>query len=351
MASIEGELKKMLPGLALPMPFIVASASEPGTYWGDVARRSVMRLSFPPTPGPEQEQLLHSFVTHEMAHLAQPSPSNWNDSWKEDRATIGEGGAELLRVLTATRLGWLDRAAMQGELEKAVNSCLLAAEGKPWKSMRDRNWGTNPYNCGLTFYMMGLASGSASAPAPAPPLLRLRDYYARAKQGERTDFARAVECGAVPGCTPRWLPRLAGDEALEAVLRDYARQPGSLLRASSGWAPAMIRPMAFRYLGLLMRADCKGSISMYQEAAAARIADGPACGALRPGMVIVTAEGLPLFDDSAALKALVQACHGRGNTVLGLRDGGIVTVACDASIRLPAQLYSVDIDKALALMK
>lgn len=347
--SIEGELKKMLPGLALPMPFIVASPSEPGTYWGDVARRTVMRLSFPPAPGPEQEQLLHSFVTHEMAHVAQPAPSHWNDSWRDDQATIGEGGAEFLRVLTAARLGWLDRAAMQAELEKAVNNCLLAAEGKPWKALSDRNWGMNPYNCGMTFHMIGLASAQA-APTPTP-LLRLRDYYARAKQGERTDFARAIECGNAAGCAPRWLPRLAGDEALETVLLDYARQPGSLLRPAADIAPALVKPLAFRYLGLLMRADCKGSISMYQEEAAARIADGPACRALRPGMVIVKAEGLPLFEDSAAVKALAQACQARGKAVLGLRDGGSVSVACDASIRLPVQLYGVDIDRALALAK
>ena len=65
-----------MPGLPFSMPFIVASASEPGNYWGDVARRTVMRLSFPVKPGPEQEQLLHSFVAHEMAHLTQPA--DWN---------------------------------------------------------------------------------------------------------------------------------------------------------------------------------------------------------------------------------------------------------------------------------
>lgn len=342
---LESELKKALPGLAFSMPFIVASPSEPGNYWGDVARRTVMRLSFPVKPGPEQEQLLHSFVAHEMAHLTQPS--GWNDSWQEDSATVGEGGAEFLRVVTAARLGWIDRAGLQAELAQAVNGCLLAAEGKPWKTVRNRNWGKMPYQCGLSFYMIGLDARADTA----TPLLRLRDYYARAKRGERTDFVRAIECGAAAGCEPRWLPRLAGDETLDSVLLDYARQPGSLLRAAADWGPELASPIAFHHIGMLMRADCKGSISMYHETAAARIADGPACGTLRPGMVIVSAEGLPLFGKSAAVKASVLACRERGKTMLGLRDGGSVDVACDASVNLPAQLYSVDGDKALALTK
>jgi len=344
-ASIEAELKEMLPGLSFSVPFIVASPSEPGTYWGDVARRTVMRLSFPSKAGPEQEQLLHSFVTHEMAHLTHPS--DWADSWQEDAATVREGSAEFLRVVTASRLGWIDRSGLQDELEKAVNSCLIAAEGKPWKMMRDRNWGMNPYNCGLTFYMIGLASH----PGPTTPLLRLRDYFSKAAKRERTDFAHAVECGTQTACNSRWLSRLAGDEPLEAVLLDYTRQPGSLLKATSDWGGVLVKPIAFHHLGMLMRADCQGGISMYREAAAARIADGPRCGTLRPGMVVITAEGLPLFDNSAAVQASIQACRNQGRTVLGLRDGSSVNVACGTSASLPAHLYSVNVDRALYLTK
>jgi len=344
-ASIDGELRNMLPGLAFSVPFIVASPSEPGTYWGDVANRTVMRLSFSPEPGPEQEKLLHSFVTHEMAHLSQPS--DWNDSWKEDSATIGEGGAEFLRVATAARLGWLDRSGVRAELEQAVNGCVLAAEGGAWKTMRNRNWGMHPYQCGLTFYLLGLGA----APALTTALLQVRDYYAKAKQGAPTDFAHAIECGAAIGCVPRWIGRLAGNEALDTVLQDYARQPGSLLSITADIAPVLVKPIAFRHLGILMRGDCKGGISMYREPAAARIADGPTCGTLRPGMVITRAEGLPLFDGSAAIKASVLACQKQGKTVLGLRDGGEVTLSCDAAVKLPAQLYRIEINKVLRLIQ
>lgn len=344
-ASIEGELKKALPGLEFSVPFIVASASEPGHYWGDVANRTVMRLSFPPTPGPEQEQLLTSFVTHEMAHLTQPS--NWDDRWREDGATLTEGGAEFLRLAIVARLGWLDRAALQIELDKAVNDCVLAAEGKPWKTMRNRNWGTNPYHCGLVFYIIGLASN----PVSERPFLKLRNYYARARQGEHTEFAQAIECGAITTCKPRWISRFAGKEPLEAVLMDYARRPDSLLRATSEWSVDLTKQIAFRHLGTLMRADCMGNISMYREANSARIADGPPCSTLRPDMVIIKAEGVPMFDDISAVRASVRACQERGKTVLGLRDGRSVIVACARDVSIPSQLYSVRIEKFLTLTK
>jgi hypothetical protein len=345
--SIERQLKLELPGLSFSMPFIVASPSDsPHTFWGDVANRTVMRLAFPPAPGPEQEELLHTFVTHEMAHLTQPR--KLDDSWNEDESMIHEGGAEFLRVVTAARLGWFDRTGFANELETAANSCLLAAEGKSWRTMKNRGWGRNPYDCGLTFHAIGLSSHAVAT----TPLLRLRDYYRRIKQGERTDFARDLECGGAQDCQPRWLARVAGSEALESVLQDYAGTPGSLLRLTSEWGPAMLKPMAFRHLAQLMRADCKGAVSMYHETAAARIASGPACGVLRADMLVVRAEGLPLFEDAAAVKASVKACHDKGRTVLGLQDGSSITLACDsASVSLPARLFSADAEQAQALLR
>jgi hypothetical protein len=311
-----------------------------------VANGTVMRLAFSPTPGPEQEAVLHTFVTHETAHLTQPR--NMNDSWNDDEATIHEGGAEFLRAVTSARLGWTDRAGLKDDLERAVNSCFLGAEGKPWKAMKGRGWGKNPYDCGLTFYAIGLSSNMT----PTTPLLRLRDYHLKARKGERTDFARELECGGTQACQPRWLPRLAGTESLESVLQDYARQPGSLLRMASEWGPGLVKPMAHRHMAQLMRADCKGAVSMYQEPGAARIASGPACGVLREGMVVVRAEGLPLFGTTDAVKASVKACRDKGSTVLGLQDGRSVTLACDAaSVSVPARFFSVNLEQAQALLR
>lgn len=337
------QLAHDLPGIPFSVPFIVASLSTPPVWRGDVPNRTVMRLTFPPAPGPAQEAILHRFIPHEMGHLLQPT--DWNDAWQADDATIGEGGAEFLRVVTSTQLGWLDHAALKDELEQAVNGCVLAEDGKPWKAMHNRGWSKNPYHCGLAFYAIGLSvAGNGNA------LLRLRDYNRKAKLGERTDFAQAIECGSGNDCHPRWLARLAGSESLDAVLLDYARQPDALLRVTDRWNPALVRVLAFRHVGQLMQADCGGAISMFEEDAT-RIAAGPTCGTLRPDMVVVRAEGLPLFEDARAVKASVAACHARGKTVLGLRDGTSVTVPCGAAVSLPAHLFTVDETRALALLK
>jgi hypothetical protein len=124
----ERQIKQDLPGVDFTMPYIAAAVAPHGNFHGDMANRTIMRLAFPAEPGPDQDGMLRSFVPHEMAHMTQVR--DWNDAWGEDDALIGEGGAELLRVTTATHLGWYDRARMQAELEHAVNGCLIAAAAR-----------------------------------------------------------------------------------------------------------------------------------------------------------------------------------------------------------------------------
>jgi len=345
-ATVAGSARQLAhdqPGVPFAVPFIVVSPMSQG-YRGDVANRTTMRLAVTPTPGPEQEAIVHNFIPHEVGHLLQPL--NWSDAWQSDITTISEGGAEFMRIATASHMGWLDRAALKAELELAVNSCVQATDGTPWKDMHNRNWFKNPYYCGLTFYAIGL-----SASGPDSPLLRLRDYNRKAKLGERTDFAQDIECGGTKECRPRWLPRLAGNEPLDTVLLDYARQPGALLRAVDTWNPAQTKLLAGQHVTQLMQADCGGAFSIYHEDTGERIADGPKCNTLRAGMVVVKAEGLPLFEDAGAVKASIEACHARGNTLLGLRDGTSVTVPCGASVKLSAHVYAVDEARMLALLK
>jgi hypothetical protein len=345
-AAVAGSARQLAhdqPGVPFAVPFVVVSPMSQG-YRGDVANRTVMRLAVTPTPGPQQEADVHEFIPHEVGHLLQAS--NWNDAWEPDITTVKEGGAEFMRVATAAHLGWLDRAAQKADLERAVNSCVQVAAGKAWKDIRDRNWARNPYNCGLMFYAIGL-----SAPGTDSPLLRLRDYNRKAKLGERTDFAQDIECGDGKDCRPRWLPRLAGNEPLDTVLLDYARQPGALLRVADTWGPAQAKVLAGQHVDQLMQADCGGAVSIYHEDAGARIADGPKCNTLRAGMVVIKAEGLPLFEGTGGVKASIEACHARGNTLLGLRDGTSVTVPCDASAKLSFHVYTVDEEPAVALLK
>lgn len=97
-----------------------------------------------------------------------------------------------------------------------------------------------------------------------------------------------------------------------------------------------------------MRADCGGAVSMYNEPDVARIAGGPSCKALRPGMGVVGAEGRALFSEQAAAQAVINACSANHKATLRLEDGGNVDIACDAAtVSLPTELYTVDIDTAL----
>jgi hypothetical protein len=346
-AGADRELHAMLPGLPFSLPYTVASVSSDGNWWGDVANRTIMRLNMPAEPAPGREGQMRGFLTHEMSHLTQPAAGKWNDAWSEDTALIGEGGAEFLRWTLMRRAGWSTPAEQGQDLERAVTGCVVAAAGRSWHDFAERGWNKAPYDCGLAYYAIGLSAGTGAA----PPLLRIRDYYRKAKLGERTDFAQALECGDTAGCAPRWLNRLHGDEPIATVLLDHARQRGALLRPATVWSPALVEIVARHYLGGLMQHDCHGAISMFNLPDSVRIAAGPTCGTLREGMVIVRAEGLPLFGEAAGLQASARACAQQGRTVLGLKDGKEVTLACDKSNDLPAQLFSVDLARLPALAK
>lgn len=341
----ERQLKRDLPGVSFTTPYIVATLAAPGYWHGDMANRTVMRLALQRGTDREHADMLRKFVTHEMSHMTQPV--DWHDAWGEDDALIGEGGAELLRVAVTTQLGWYDRARLEATLANAVNGCALAAGGKNYKSIRNRGRGQVPYDCGLAFHLLALGAN----PGPQAPLLRLRDYDVAARSGAQTDFAQALECGDRAGCAPRWLARLAGAETLDSVLLDYARQSASLLRVASAWTPDTVELLAYRHIGQLMRADCGGALDMTPEPGAARIGDEPRCATLRADMVVVAAQGLPLFADGAALRASVQACRDTGKTVLGLKDGRSVQLSCGATVDLPAHLYAVDGAGALRVLR
>lgn len=346
LARVEKELRSMLPDVAFTVPYTLATVAADGETWGDVANQTVMRLHLGAAPKPEQQVEMSGFLAHEMAHLTQPVPDRWNDAWSMDGAMLGEGGAEFLRWAITARAGWAQPAEQRKDLERAVTSCVLTAAGGSWRDTRNRGRGIAPYDCGLTFYTLGLAGGKGTA----RPLLRLDAYYQTARRGTRTDFAQALECGKAPVCTPLWLNRIGGSESVESVLGDYANQPGAFLRVAS-WTPAMLENVRRRYVNRLMQLDCKGTVHIAYKDDFVRVGAGLHCGALREGMELVSAEGLPLFGQVKGLTASAQACAERGRTALGLKDGTTVAVACDKSAYVPMQLFSVDLDQALMLTK
>lgn len=336
-------LSKALPDIDFPVPYIIAVRSPDANGWrGDVANRNTMRLTISTAKPAHMQPSMRSYLAHEVSHLLQPA--SWKDVWKDDQAMISEGGADFLSWSTSAALGWQGREALKENLERAVNGCLAAVGGTSWRQTANRQQWPTPYACGLTFHVIGLASRVNNQPAT----LMLRDYYDTAQRTGKTDFAQALECGAAAGCKPRWLSRVAGTEPLAEVMAAYARTPGALFKPVEKWSAATTATIAHKLVEQLMRADCGGAVSIYNEPQAARIAAGPACKALRPGMGVVGAEGRPLFSDQTAAQAVIAACSAKHLARLGLEDGGSVDIACDAAtVSLPAELYSVDIDAAL----
>jgi len=356
-----GELQAMLPALPLRQGYVLAAASSASSLRTETPSPNVIRLLVPATPLPDFQERARALLGHEAAHLAQPANwratgrDAWREAWQDDLPAIREGGAEFLRLAASVRLGWLTPAQLKDEFEAAVNSCLMTLENKPWRAFDQRNGADNAWRCGLTLHLLGLArindQAGGQGGAQASALQRLQDYYARARAGTPTDVAHALECGAAAGCAPRRLARVRGAEPLAAIVRDEARSPDSLLHAEPAWGPALVETMVFRHLEQVMRADCRGGANIAHDKAAPRIGPGLRCGVLRSGMVVTTAEGLPLFADDRAVKASAQACRGAGVTMLGLQDGRSLRVACGRGVALPQDVFGVDAEKAMALTK
>jgi len=337
-------LHALLPALPLRQGYVLATSSPAPTLDADAPSPDVMRLLVPDQPLPALEAQARRLIAHESAHLAQPA--HWNDAWRADTGAIREGGAAFLRLATALRLGWITETQLKDELEAAVNACALGAAGKPWRAFEGRNAGEDAIRCGLALHLVGLAP----APGRPAPLARLQAYYRQARDGAATDFAHGLECGMDAACRARILPRLQGREPLAAVLDEQARTPGSVLHAAPGWGPALIEVMAFGHLEGLVRADCHGGANIAHDRAAPRIGPGLRCKVLQPGMVVSTAEGLPLFEGAAAVQASALACRRSGATVLGLLDGRSVKVACGPTAGLPPAVFGVDAAQAATMM-
>jgi len=342
--SVRRQYERMLHGLPISVPYVVASSADTRVSRSYVAHLSMMNLTLPLAPTSAEQTRLRLLIAHESAHMVQSTRTR--DTWADEAATINEGGAEFLSLVAATQLGWIAPTEFKDKLEVAVNDCMLAIGGSSWKSFEEHTSRGQPYTCGLMFYALALNEH----PTGSSALVRVRDYERQARSGVPTAFPSALECGGQAGCAPRWLSRIAGHEALEEVLHDYAQQPGALLRPASNLNPALAQLLGHQHFRKLMERDCKGEISIYPEQTAERIGPVSRCTTLREGMRIVTAERLALLEGGKGLQASVQACRERGRTLVGTADGAAFELLCDASFALPSTL-AVDLEQAVRLTK
>lgn len=336
-------LKTTMPDAPYLAPAVaVARVSEPGgpNVGGDAA--DVLRLAlynWPAQPGPAEQAKLTLLVSHEFSHRFQLRDAV--DGYPDARL-IHEGGAEFLRWLVSVEQGWLTRAQAAEQLDAALADCLLDTDGQGWRGLNGRTVARNrlDYRCGLPVYVYALAARQGSGTA----IGRLNDFYRDVGQGRFPDFAHALECGATPGCTPRWLPRLLGAAPMAA-------QWTTLLAASALARPAPPETaqrdaMVLRALVQLMRDDCRGASSSTQTPDSVLLDAMRSCTTLTRDSEVVRIEGTTVFGDDSTLARLTAACE-RGHVALGLRDNSVLDLPCRAPYHARTSFPHVDIDRVL----
>jgi hypothetical protein len=337
-------LRTMLPTLPIRRGYMLAAASDEVTTLDSVkVSEHVLLLRVPLLRTHDLEAKARVLIGHEASHQAHPA--RWNDVRNRDLHSIREGGAELLRLAASVRLGWLNTDGLKDELEAAVNSCLVNAGGKTWNAFDQRNSGSTAVHCGLMLHLLGVAGGDKHLTA----LTRLEEFYKVARTGTLVDFAHAIECGAETACVARRLLRIMDKEPLETILQEEMHTSGSLLHAQPAWGPALVKVMVFRHLEQLLREDCRPDATISHDGTAPRIGPGALCTTFRSGMVLASAEGLPLFSSVSAIRSSARACHRSGVTVLGLNNGKRIMVPCGPSVTLPSTVWGVDSQKAMQM--
>lgn len=335
---LERWLGAALPSQAYPAYFTMAGFAQGARWRGDTANRNTLRLTFPSQPSVGTDAEMPGFVAHELAHFAQPSAYPGDQG---ETALLNEGGAEFLRWSAEAQLGWRTAAELEDDVGRALNTCIAAAAGKPWRAVPGRQHARMPYDCGLAFHVLALAARPGQA---ASALATLDSYYAAARNGAS---AATLECAGDPVCLPQWLPALAySDTPLETVLARYALR-FRWLQATDGAPDGMARQLGFTAFSALMAADCDGP-GFFSDPQGPRIAYSRNCKTLRDGMQVLTIEGRALVSDTRVPAALAAACRKRGKAVLGLHDGATLEVPCDSRVPEPPRYYSVDIAQLLA---
>lgn len=319
----------------MPAHSLLAIRAPVGIGWGgDAANRTTLRVMVQADTAPENVARVRKLVAHELAHFLQPRDAP--DVWQAQRTMVDEGGAEFLALQVQTALGWLTPDAAAAEIQRAVNACSLSMQGRTWGETPNRGWGSIPYDCGLAFHALALAGRQTEQ----APLALLDHYYHQGRQGTRTDFAQALECGSLSPCAPRWLPRLLGSqETVQAVFDDFGQQSG-LLQIAAQPDPSVLEPLARFVFAGLMQKDCH-EVSTWADPGRIRIGAVRQCNTLREGMQISQVDGLPLLSDPQALWHIGQHCAKQGKVALGLSNGAAVTLACDATVLPRVHFYTV----------
>lgn len=343
-------LRRALPRARFTAP-VVAAARVPERsgprFDGDA--HDVLRLAlynWPAAPSPEDQAQLTRFVAHEFSHRFQLRDAV--DAYPDGRL-IHEGGAEFLRWVASVRNGWMTPAEAAADLDEALATCMLGADGQRWRALPGRVIGANQleYACGLPVYVYALAARQG----PGTAMARIDAFYEAVRRGARPYFARALDCGTATDCPVTWTARLL--DGAEPMQQQWA----ALLHATGlahAHPPTQAQRdiMVVRALEKVMRDDCGGRIDSMRQPDGMLLGGMKACKTFTQDAYVTSVESLPVSGNAETGAALVAACAGRGKLVLGLKDGGALEVPCIAPSPLRHSFYRVDIDRVMkALMR
>ncbi|MFC0131022.1 hypothetical protein [Massilia eurypsychrophila] len=328
-----------------PIVLAANAMAAPGGFGYEGDADHVLRLAFfnwPSVMDRRGEQIVTSFVSHEMSHRFQLRDEI--DGYAHARL-IHEGGAEFLRWWLAVRKGWVTKAEAAAQLDDALADCMLGAGTSSWAGLTPQQIGSRrlEYRCGLPAYVFSLAARQGKGTA----LARIDLFYQQVRSGKSPDFAQVLECAGNPGCQPHWLPALLGGTA---PLRDeWARLlADSALAQPVAPSTAQRDAMMLQAIGQLMKHD-RGSSSLFPTREGVIVDDVTTCKTLRAKMHIVQVEAHPMLGNADALPALVTACAARGELRLGTKDGQAFSIGCSQPAYRPAQsFHAADIERVLA---
>jgi len=342
-------LHRALPDAAYTRPIVAAGwAEQPGGPNIDGDAADVLRVTlfnWPRDPGPTEDAALTRLVSHEFSHRFQLRDAT--DAYPDERL-LHEGGGEFLRWMASVANGWMTPDQAAADLDQALSDCMLYTEGRSWRSLSPREIAGNwlAYRCGLPAYVYVLAARQGKGTA----MQRIGGFYRELAAGRRPDPALAYECGDTPGCRPRLMaPLLSADGTMEAQWAALLRETG--LARPMPPSQAQKNAMVLRAMVKLMKDDCGGH-SGTTETPDGIIFDGmKACHTFTRDAYVTAVEGRPLFGDPATGAAMTAACTARHALVLGLKDGGSLSVPCAEPYRMRADFYRADIGKVLAALR
>jgi hypothetical protein len=299
------------------------------------------------SPSPSDADQLRAVLAHEIAHFWNHGVYQPNE---DDGPWLHEGNAELMSTAALLKLGLIDPAVAAERLNKAFNTCLMAAGESAWTVLDGRSRGQLPYACGMALEFA--LTAMAQREHPDIDVFEVwRRFWSRGAQYGVQSLTDALEA--------------QGDSRGAAMLRDLLQestQPlrGGLLAVLShaglvvpeGGKLSQVESMqlARNLVSALMQIDCAGQISFHTLEDHFLIDELDTCGVLRGGMKLHAVGAVNLFEDAkGALTSARERCKSGEPITLQLLDTSEVLLKCDAQAasQLPASYSPVRVPTEL----